>query len=156
MDPYVVFDVRACHPLTRAVLPRAGYNLTQMEQLPKFAAVAIGGAFGAVARYLINISPLATRFGDFPFATFVINIAGSFLIGVSMAIFAGREDVGETTKLFVGVGFLGAFTTFSTFQGEMLNLFREGRYLIALAYLVLSVVIGFAGVALGFELGRKL
>jgi CrcB protein len=126
-----------------------------MEQLSKLVAVAAGGALGAVARHLINISPLATRFGDLPFATFVINITGSFLIGLSIAVLSGRENVSEPVKLLITVGFLGAFTTFSTFQAEIFTLIREGRHTVAFVYLILSVLVGFACVALGFELGRR-
>lgn len=126
-----------------------------MEQLSKLVAVATGGALGAVARHLINVSPLSTRFGDFPLATFVINIVGSFLIGISMAVFAQRENISEPVKLLITVGFLGAFTTFSTFQAEIFSLLREGRHTIAFVYLILSVLVGFAGVVSGFELGRR-
>lgn len=127
-----------------------------MNTAGKILFVAVGGAFGAVARYLINISPLARVFEKFPFTTFLINIAGSFLIGFSVIMFAGRFQVSENMKLALVVGFLGAFTTFSTFEMELYGLTTERNYVVALLYLVLSVVVGFIGVVAGVWLGRKL
>ena len=118
-------------------------------------SVAIGGAFGAVARYLINISPAANLFEKFPFPTFLINISGSFLIGFLMILLADKISVGENLRMAIIVGFLGAFTTFSTFEIEILGLVRERYFTTALVYLVLSVVIGFVGVIAGVETARR-
>ena len=96
-----------------------------METLTKIFAVALGGAAGAVARYLVNVSPLANLFQTFPFATFFINVSGSFLIGFLMIFFAEKAAVGENLRLAVVVGFLGAYTTFSTFEFETFALLRE-------------------------------
>lgn len=126
-----------------------------VEAALKIFAVAVGGAFGAVARYLVNISPLAGVFGKFPFPTFVINIAGSFLIGFLMIVFADKWVVSENLRIAVIVGFLGAFTTFSTFEMEIYSLMREREFITGFLYLFLSVFVGFIGVALGIELGRR-
>lgn len=126
-----------------------------VEAALKIFAVAVGGAFGAVARYLVNISPLAGVFGKFPFPTFVINIAGSFLIGFLMIVFADKWVVSENLRIAVIVGFLGAFTTFSTFEMEIYSLMREREFITGFLYLFLSVFAGFIGVALGIELGRR-
>ena len=127
-----------------------------METLTKILLVAIGGAFGAVARYLINISPLATFFEKFPFPTFFINVTGSFLIGFLLILLTDKFVVGENMRLAVIVGFLGAFTTFSTFELEIFDLVRERYFATAFVYLFLSVIVGFVGVLGGVWLARKI
>ncbi len=126
-----------------------------MDAALKIFAVAVGGASGAVARYLVNISPLEGVFGKFPFPTFVINIAGSFLIGFLMIVFADKLAVSENVRIAVIIGFLGAFTTFSTFEMEIYSLIRHREFMTGFLYLFLSVFVGFIGVAIGVELGRR-
>lgn len=126
-----------------------------MDAALKILSVAIGGALGAVARYLINVSPVTSVFEKFPFPTFLINVVGSFLIGFLMVVFADRVAVAENIKLAVIVGFLGAFTTFSTFEMEIFDLLRERQTLIAFLYVALSLIVGFAGVVAGASLGRR-
>lgn len=127
-----------------------------METASKIVAIAVGGAFGSVARYLINISPLASVFEKFPFPTFLINIAGSFLIGFFLIVLSDRFETSEVLRLAVFVGFIGAFTTFSTFEMETYGLIKEGQVSIALAYLFASVVVGFAALLCGVFLARKI
>ncbi|CAN5490245.1 N/A [soil metagenome] len=129
--------------------------IAPMESALKVLSVALGGAFGAVARYLINVSPLANVFEKFPFPTFVINVIGSFLIGFLMIVFADKVVVNDNVRMAVIVGFLGAFTTFSTFEVEIFGLVREKQMLLAFLYLGLSVIVGFAGVLAGVALGRR-
>lgn len=131
------------------------YN-SGVETALKIASVAVGGAFGAVARHLINISPLATVAGKFPLPTFIINIVGSFLIGLLFVTLGERIEVSENVRLALIVGFLGAFTTFSTFEMEIFSLARDRQTLTAILYLVLSVVVGFCGLLAGVALGRRL
>jgi CrcB protein len=126
-----------------------------MEIGSKILSVAVGGAFGAVARYLINISPIADAFNKFPLPTFLINITGSFLIGFLMIVFADKVVVSDTLRMAVIVGFLGAFTTFSTFEMEIFGLMRERQLITAFLYLALSVLLGFGGVLAGVALGRR-
>jgi CrcB protein len=128
----------------------------QLETLTKILSVAIGGAFGAVARYLINVSPLANVFEKFPFPTFFINVTGSFLIGFLFVVFTDKFPLNEHFRIALMVGFVGAFTTFSTFELEMFALVREKYFAIAFAYLFLSVFAGFAGVAGGIWLAKKI
>lgn len=125
-----------------------------MEALTKISAVAVGGAFGAVARYLINISPLTSIFQNFPFPTFVINVTGSFLIGFLLILLTDRFEVSEALRMAVLVGFLGAFTTFSTFEMEIYGLSSEREYWQALLYLLLSVIGGFVAVVAGVRLAK--
>lgn len=126
-----------------------------MESAFKILSVAVGGSLGAVARYLLNISPLAGIFEKFPFPTFLINVIGSFLIGFLMIFFADKFVVSENVRMAIIVGFLGAFTTFSTFEMEIFGLVREKQLVIAFLYLFLSVFIGFVGVLAGVALGRR-
>jgi CrcB protein len=131
-------------------------SFTIMENVWKLAAIAIGGASGAVARYLVNVSPLSRVFESFPLATLLINVTGSFLIGLSIILLSDRFVVSEAVRLGLIVGFLGGFTTFSTFEGELYGLLTEGEALSAGFYLLLSVAGGFIGVASGILLARRL
>lgn len=126
-----------------------------MENLTKILAVGIGGAFGAIARYLINISPLSNVFQKFPFPTFTVNILGSFLIGFLVVLFADKYTAHENLRIVLLVGFLGAFTTFSTFELEIFELLRERYFVTAFAYLFLSVLVGFIGVLGGVWLAKR-
>ncbi|MEO7673014.1 MAG: fluoride efflux transporter CrcB [Pyrinomonadaceae bacterium] len=127
-----------------------------METFAKIISVGIGGAFGAVARHLVNVSPLAGLFEKFPFPTFLINITGSFLIGFLLVLLTDKIAVGESFRLTVIVGFLGAFTTFSTFEMEIYGLMKERFFATAFLYLFLSVAVGFIGLAAGVELAKRL
>jgi fluoride exporter len=114
-------------------------------------AVMVGGAFGALARYLSNLlfqlllkgNPLAS----YPLSTFTVNIVGSFVL--SFLFFANYFGLPNATRLAIGTGFIGAFTTFSTFELETLQLVQKGEYVLAALYGVGSVLLGFAAVLLG-------
>jgi CrcB protein len=125
-----------------------------MEAFTKISAVAVGGAVGAVTRYLINISPLASVFEKFPLPTFLINVSGSFLIGFLLILLTDRFEVSEALRMAVIVGFLGALTTFSTFEMEIYGLASGREHVTALLYLLLSVVGGFMAVVAGIRLAR--
>lgn len=126
-----------------------------METFSNIFSVAVGGAFGTVARYLINISPLHTALEKFPLHTFIINIFGSFLIGFFLILFTEKYAVSEAIRLAVLVGFLGAFTTFSTLELEIWTLIKDERYLLSFAYLTLSITVGFIGLVAGISLAKK-
>lgn len=126
-----------------------------METFAKIISVGIGGAFGAIARYLINISPLAGIFEKFPFPTFLINITGSFLIGFMLILLTDKIAVSDNFRMALIVGFLGAFTTFSTFEMEIYGLMKERFFANAFLYLFLSVAVGFLGLAGGVELAKR-
>lgn len=126
-----------------------------METFTRILWIALGGAFGAVLRYLINVSPLANLFEKFPFPTFFINVAGSFLIGFLLILFTDKFETSENLRFAVLVGFIGAFTTFSTFELEIFELAREKYFLTAFLYLFLSVLLGFIGVLAGVWLAKR-
>ena len=126
-----------------------------MESLTKLCFVAFGGAFGAVARYLINISPLQNVFDKFILPTFVINVVGSFLAGFAFVLLTDKYSVSENIKLAILVGFIGSFTTFATFEFEIWALLKNNQYFTAFSYLILSVAVGFIGLLAGIWLARN-
>ena len=116
----------------------------------KFLLVFIGGGLGAMARYFVTVN-LAGKLGNFPLGTFAANILGSFLMGLVVGIIAGRASL-ENFRLFAAVGFLGGFTTFSTFSAETLNLLQGGQIILAAANILLSVAAGLAACFAGLTL----
>jgi fluoride exporter len=122
-----------------------------METFSKILTVAIGGAVGAVARYLLYLSPLSSAFPNFPFPTFFINITGSILIGFILTKF----EANETLRLLLVSGFLGAYTTFSTFEFEAFQLTQTKQLVTAFLYVALSFALGFIGVASGIWLAKR-
>jgi CrcB protein len=127
-----------------------------VESLTKIFAVAVGGASGAVARYLLSISPLSNLFQSFPFPTFFINVSGSFLIGFLLILFTEKFAVNENLRLAVIVGFLGAYTTFSTFEFEIFALVRDKQIATAILYVSTSFALGLIGVLSGVWLAKQI
>lgn len=116
--------------------------------------IAIGGAAGAVARYLVDGWVLDRTGAGFPFGTLAINLSGSFLLGFVAALTIDRAVLPAEIRGPVMIGFLGAYTTFSTLMFESWRLFEAGQNVAALANLVGSVVLGVVAVAAGLVLGR--
>ncbi|MCS6777770.1 MAG: fluoride efflux transporter CrcB [Chloroherpetonaceae bacterium] len=121
--------------------------------LHKCLIVGLGGFFGANARYLLGVWA-GQRWGtDFPYGTLIINITGCFLLGL-FATLALRFVWSDQWRLLIAIGFLGAYTTFSTFEYETLQLVAEGSWARALANVLISVSVGFLAAYLGVALGR--
>ena len=97
-----------------------------METFTKILSIAGGGALGASARYLINVSPLAGLFEKFPLPTFFINVVGSFFIGFLFVLFTDKFAPNENLRLALTVGFLDSFTMFSTFELKFSSLSASG------------------------------
>ncbi len=114
--------------------------------------IGVAGAAGALSRYWVGV-----RWGDrdFPWATLAINVAGSLLLGFVLHASVER-GWSEARTLPLSVGFLGAFTTFSTFSYETQTLLRDGRAPAAAGYVALSVVAGLAAAALGYAMAGAL
>ena len=117
-------------------------------------AVGAGGALGAMARYLVFV--LATRlFGlNFPYGTIIVNVAGSLLLGVLIEALALRWNITAELRLFLVVGFLGAFTTFSAFSMDFVVLYERGRLDLCALYVSASVVLSIGALFLGMIASR--
>ena len=113
--------------------------------------VAIGGALGAVARYGVAVWIQRRAGAAWPWATLAINVSGCLLI----ALVLGMAHVRDEVRLLVPVGFIGAYTTFSTYEMEVFRLVEAGSGLLALAYVAASNILGFGAVLLGSALTRR-
>lgn len=122
--------------------------------ISRLFAVAAGGSLGALARY--GVSLLVARFWihEFPLATLLINVSGCFILGLFSTLATERLSVDPFWRLFVATGFVGAYTTFSTFEYETQRLTESGTLVWAAINVVTSVVAGFVAVRLGLTLAR--
>jgi CrcB protein len=116
--------------------------------------VGIGGFAGAVARWLVDGAISERNPTGFPLGTLVVNLTGSFLLGVMFAWAIERDVLPADVRLPLMIGFLGAYTTFSTLMLESWRLVEEGAYGLVLANLVGSVVLGLVAVVAGIAVGR--
>ena len=114
--------------------------------------VLAGAGLGGLARYVAGTWIMTRYGGRFPLGTFVINVTGSFLIGILMVLFTERWQPHPNWRLFLVVGALGGYTTFSSFEYEAYQALREGTRWIGLLYVTGSVVLGYLGVWLGTAL----
>ncbi len=119
-------------------------------------AVGLGGAAGALARYGLDRLIEHHVMTVFPWSTFTINITGCFLAGLAVAALVDRHDLPAWVRTGVAVGFLGAYTTFSTFGHQWHDLFVGGHVSLALVNATGSVVVGILAVAAGSGVGRML
>ena len=118
--------------------------------------IGLGGFVGAVSRYMVALW-IGQRWGRiFPLGTFVINVSGSFLIGLFMTLMSERFIENPQWRLLLVVGFLGAYTTFSTFEYETGALLKDGEWAFAMLNIVLSVVVGFIALKLGEIIARTI
>ncbi len=116
--------------------------------------IGIGGFLGAVVRYGIGLW-IGQRWGRaFPLGTFLINVTGSFLIGLLMPLLTERLIVNPQWRLFLVVGFLGAYTTFSTFEYETGALLKDSEFFYASLNVILSVAVGFIALKIGETLAK--
>jgi CrcB protein len=118
--------------------------------------VAVGGATGSVARYLTGIAMTRLLGPAFPWGTITVNIVGSFIIGLLTELIARKFSAPLELRLLLVVGFLGGFTTFSSFSLDTMALFERGEGLTAFVYVFASVVLSLAAAFGGLALGRSL
>jgi CrcB protein len=120
----------------------------------QYVAIAVGAMLGANLRFVVG-NWAADRWGaDFPYGTFVINVSGAFAIGLLLSFIGERVGVSPLWRLFFATGFLGGYTTFSSYTWEALSLAQAGEWLGAAAYILGSNMLGFVGVWLGATLAR--
>lgn len=121
-----------------------------------YLAVAFGGALGAMSRYWVYNAFVRATDSRFPWATLTVNVAGSFLIGIAFVLITERTEIGPEVRGLVTIGFLGAFTTFSTFSMDTLGLLEQGLIAQATSYVLSSVVVCIIAAWLGIALSRFL
>ncbi len=124
--------------------------------MPTVAAVAFAGALGALARYGLDGLISDRVSGAFPWATFVINVSGSFMLGLLFALFSDRISADAWLRTGLTVGLLGAYTTFSTLSLETYRLLESGSLKLALANALGSLAAGLLALYAGVMLGRAL
>ena len=126
------------------------------QRLTTFAAVGSGGFLGANARYFVGLWAAATWGTLFPWGTLLINVVGSFVLGFYLTFVTERFTGRSTTRLLLATGFLGAFTTFSTFSYETIQLLAQGATMVALAYMAASLLLGLTAVVVGLMCAHAL
>ena len=119
-------------------------------------AVAVGGAFGSVMRYLVGIASGRLFGTNFPWGTLIINVTGSFLIGAFVGLFATKWDLPQAARIFLTVGICGGYTTFSTFSLDAWVLIERGQSIASYAYMLASVVLSVAALIAALQLVRAL
>lgn len=124
--------------------------------MQKLLILCVSGALGTVARYLVGGWGQRLTGSGFPLGTVVVNLSGSLLFGLAFGLFEKRTGLGPEVKLFVLTGFMGAYTTFSTYMFESATLLQEGQWAWAGLNMVGQTVAGLAAIFLGMALGRLL
>jgi fluoride exporter len=124
--------------------------------LQKYFYIALGGALGSLARFWVG-SAVASRMGTkFPYGTFVINITACIIIGFSLTYLGRHAELNPAWRFLVPIGFVGAYSTFSTFEWEMFSNLQSGAFLIAALYVALSFLLGLVGVWFGVQVAKAM
>ncbi len=122
----------------------------------KYLLVGVGGCLGSILRFWLG-SYIGSKMGTrFPYGTFVINITGSFLIGLVFAFLTVKTQWSPNWRYLIPIGFIGGYTTFSSFEYETLRSIQDGQIGLGLLYVATSVVIGFVAVWGGMIAGRAI
>src|SRR5580692_11428079 len=116
--------------------------------MDKYLLVLVGGAIGSLVRYLAGTAVMSRFTGRFPLGTWVVNVTGCFLIGAVMTLLT-QKAANPNWRMFLVVGFLGGYTTFSSFEYEIFQSVRDGARWMAMFYLTGSVALGYLGVWMG-------
>jgi CrcB protein len=115
----------------------------------KYLMIALGGALGAMARYQVTVAIQSRVVSLFPWGTFVVNVSGCFLMGAAAALVVGKTGLHENWAFFVPIGFIGAYTTFSTFELETYRAVTMSTFALGAANVAGSVIAGYAALWLG-------
>lgn len=119
-----------------------------------YIAVGLGGFFGSITRYAISKSIGKSWLKSFPLGTFIINMTGGFLLGFLLTYFSGGEKFSETLRIALTVGFIGAYTTFSTFSYETIQLLKDKEWLNSFYYIFFSLSVALGMTWLGIETAK--
>jgi CrcB protein len=119
-----------------------------------FIAVGIGGCLGAIARYWLAGLVQRSSNGEFPFGTLAVNVLGCLVLGYVIGLVEYRQLFGPNMRLFLTVGVLGGFTTFSTFGYETFALLRDNEHWLALANVAANTVVGVVAVVIGWTIAK--
>jgi CrcB protein len=112
--------------------------------LQKYLLIALGGALGSIARYWVG-SSVAGRMGiRFPYGTLIVNLTACVIIGFSLTYMGKRADLNPAWRFLIPIGFIGAYSTFSTYEWETLTTLRSGAFFLAALYAVGSLILGLA------------
>lgn len=122
----------------------------------RYAIIGLGAMLGANLRFIVADWAAARWGAAFPYGTFIINVSGAFVIGLFLAAIANRAGIDPLWRLFLATGFLGGYTTFSSYAWEALTLARDGAWARALLYVTGSNALGLLGVWLGSALAALL
>jgi CrcB protein len=132
------------------------YKLKRREALQKYLFIAVGGALGSIARFWVG-SAISGRLGiKFPYGTLVVNLTACLVIGFTLTFLGKRAEVNPAWRFLIPVGFIGAYSTFSTFEWETLSTMRSGAFFLAALYSIGSVILGLVGVWGGSWLAEAL
>ena len=124
--------------------------------MQKYLFIAAGGALGSVARYWVG-STISGRMGTrFPFGTMVINISACLVIGFTLTYFGKRADLNPAWRFMAAIGFIGAYSAFSTYEWETLSTLRSGAYFLGVFYAAGSLILGLAATWCGTALADLL
>lgn len=122
--------------------------------MSNYLLIAIGGAAGAVTRYIIGTLAVNKLGFQFPYGTLFANVIGCFIIGLFMTLFTERFVMNPAWKLFITIGFLGGLTTFSSFSYESIKLLLAEQYLYSFFNITANMVIGFSATLIGIIIAR--
>lgn len=151
IEPPAMADSFCQFPFGR-IFFRIGYK----KNMEKFLYISIGAIFGANSRFWLS-EWAANRWGaSFPFGTLIINLSGSFLMGVLISYLSNQIIVDPRVRLIFAIGFLGAYTTFSTYTFESYNLIFNGQWISGLFNLFGSSLLGLLAIGLGIFVGKLL
>ena len=122
--------------------------------MQKYLLIAAGGALGSIARYWVG-STVSGRMGiRFPYGTLVVNLTACIIIGFSLTYLGNRVDLSPAWRYLIPVGFIGAYSTFSTYEWETLSTLRSGAFFLAALYAVGSLILGLVAVWCGSRLAE--
>jgi CrcB protein len=117
-------------------------------------AVAIGGALGSVARYALSSWIFDITSNKFPYATLIVNVAGSFVMGILFVLIVERAVLPAEMRSLLMIGFIGAFTTFSAFSLDALGLWQNGHVLMSVIYMIATVILCLVAISTAIWLTR--